>query len=320
MPCGRCSPAAVRSIRHPPGSSKPSPVTCSARPVVAAELEPIGFDEVSDLIPDPVFRRQLVGAAVALGLTIHPSDPAVATRTRELAAALGVDEPLLGAFERSLEGHRYWMMADFARHSWVGDEVQARGEGPTASAPSPSRSLAMKGHGADDEETVARFAELASYPEDSWGRAVSDFYARHHWPLPGQQGSVPMLTTPSRLGPRRVRLRGDADRRAPGERVHGRPDARGHRALDPVLRVEHLRERDDQGAAVTGRGRHDRLRSRRTRTRSPTRCGGGARAASTSSTSTTGRTPVARSSRSAMSSTSVPSASPARTPPPPRRP
>ena len=52
-------------------------------------------------IPDPVFRRQLVGAAVALGLTIHPPDPAVATRTRELAAALGVDEPLLGAFERA---------------------------------------------------------------------------------------------------------------------------------------------------------------------------------------------------------------------------
>ena len=48
----------------------------------------------------------------------------MATRTRELAAALGVDEPLLGAFERSLQGHRYWMMADYARHSWATDEVK----------------------------------------------------------------------------------------------------------------------------------------------------------------------------------------------------
>jgi hypothetical protein len=162
--------------------------------VVAAELEPIGFDEVSRSIPDPVFRRQLVGAAVALGLTIHPSDPAVATRTRELAAALGVDEPMLGAFERSLEGHRFWMMADFARHSWFGDEVrqEVKANGIRAFADQLAR---MKGHGADDEEMVAQFAELASFPEESWGRAVSDFYARHHWPLPGQHGSVPMLTT-----------------------------------------------------------------------------------------------------------------------------
>ena len=163
-------------------------------PVIAADLEPIGFDEVSSSIPDSVFRRQLVGAAVALGLTIHPSDPAVASRTRELAAVLGVEEPLLGAFERSLEGHRYWMLADFARHSWVGDEVkqEVRDQGIRAFA---EQVLRMKGHGAEDEEMVARFAQLATYPEGSWGRAVADFYARHHWPLPGQKGSVPLLTT-----------------------------------------------------------------------------------------------------------------------------
>ncbi len=164
------------------------------RAVVASELAPIDFDEVSRSIPDPVFRRQLVGAAVALGLTVHPSDPAIAVRTRALAAALGVDEPLLGAFEQSLEGHRRWMMADFARNSWFGTEVrkEVKADGVLAFAEQLPR---MKGHGPEDEEAIARFAELASYPEDSWGRAVSDFYARHHWPLPGQHGSVPMITT-----------------------------------------------------------------------------------------------------------------------------
>jgi hypothetical protein len=193
---------ALRTVLAGTGALDPAPASVIeavagdvfGHPVIAAELEPIDFDEVSQLVPDPVFRRQLVGAAVALGLTIHPSDPAVAVRTRELAAALGVDEPLLGAYERSLEGHRYWMLADFARHSWFGTEVRGEinDDGMRAFA---DQIIRMKGHGAEDEETVARFAELASYPEASWGRAVSDFYARHHWPLPGQHGSVPMLTT-----------------------------------------------------------------------------------------------------------------------------
>jgi hypothetical protein len=193
---------ALRTVLAGDGALDPAPASVIdavtgdvfGQAVVATQLAPIGFDEVSRSIPDPVFRRQLVGAAVALGLTIHPPDPAVATRTRELAAALGVDEPLLGAFERSLEGHRLWMMADFARNSWFGEEVkqEVRADGIRAFADQLAR---MKGHGKDDEETVARFAELASYPEQSWGRAVSDFYARHQWPLPGQHGSVPMLTT-----------------------------------------------------------------------------------------------------------------------------
>jgi hypothetical protein len=162
--------------------------------VVAGALEPIGFEEVARSIPDPAFRRQLVGAAVALALTVHPSDPEIATRTRELAAALDVDQPLLGALERSLEGHRFWMLADYARHSWMGTEVrqEVRDRGVLAFAEQFPR---MKGHGPEDAETIARFAELASYPEGSWGRAVSDFYARHRWPLPGQHGSVPMVTT-----------------------------------------------------------------------------------------------------------------------------
>src|SRR3954462_4695197 len=107
---------ALRTVLAGTGPLEPTPAgvidagsgDVFGRAVVAAELQPIGFDEVSDAIPDPVFRRQLVGAAVALGLPVHPAQPAIATRTGELAAALGVEEPLLGAFQRSLEGHRRW--------------------------------------------------------------------------------------------------------------------------------------------------------------------------------------------------------------------
>jgi hypothetical protein len=163
-------------------------------PIVAARLEPIDFDAVAREIADPAFRRQLVGAAIALGMTIHPSDPEVATRTRALAEALGVDEPMLRAFRRSVEGHRFWMLADYARHSWATEEIkeEVRTGGARAFVAQLPR---MKGHGPDDEAMVQRFAALADLPEGTWGRTVSEFYARHHWPLPGQSGSVPFLTT-----------------------------------------------------------------------------------------------------------------------------
>jgi hypothetical protein len=86
------------------------------------------------------------------------------------------------------------MLADFARHSWATDEVKrevhVRGGGAFV-----VQFVRLKGHGAEDAETVARFAALADLPAGSWGRTVSEFYARHRWPLPGQRGAVPMLTT-----------------------------------------------------------------------------------------------------------------------------
>ncbi len=75
---------------------------------------------------------------------------------------------MLDAFERSLEGHRFWMLADYARHSWATDEVkrEVKSGGVRGFVEQLTR---MKGHGPDDEETVARFAELARFPEGSWG-------------------------------------------------------------------------------------------------------------------------------------------------------
>jgi hypothetical protein len=162
--------------------------------VVAARLEPISYETVAQQITDPEFRRQLIGAAIALGMTIHPSDPAIGVRARELATALDVDEPLLDAFQRTVEDHRLWMLADFARHSWATDEVkrEVKASGIRSFVEQMAR---MKGHGPDDEAMAAPFAALADLPEGSWGRAVSDFYTRHHWPLPGRSGSVPLLTT-----------------------------------------------------------------------------------------------------------------------------
>ena len=163
-------------------------------PIDADALEPIDTDDLAAAITDPALRHQLVGAAIALGMTVHPPDPDIAKRIRVLAEALDVDEPMLAAFTHSAEGHRAWMVADILRQSWVHNEVkqEVRERGVRAFVEQLPR---IKGHGREDTETIERFARLDDLPEGTWGRAVADFYARHRWPLPGQRGSVPLLTT-----------------------------------------------------------------------------------------------------------------------------
>ncbi len=101
---------------------------------------------------------------------------------------------MLKAFEHSAEGHRYWMMADLVRHSWASDELKrdVKQSGLLSVVEQIPR---VNGHGPEDAAMIEQFAALAGYPEGSWGRAVADFYAHYHWPLPGQVGSVPYLTT-----------------------------------------------------------------------------------------------------------------------------
>ena len=228
--------------------------------VVAEKLEPISYEEVARDITDPGFRRQLIGAAIALGMTVHPSDPKIATRTRELAAALDVDEPMLNAFERSLQGHRFWMMADLARHSWASDEIK-RDIKESGVLNVVEQIPRVSGHGPEDAAMIEKFAALTGYPEGSWGKAVADFYAHYHWPLPGtgRLGAVP--DHPSRLGARCRRVRGEPDRRAAGQRVHGGADAGRHGTLGALLGVEHLRDVHAEDPGVAWRGGDDGIGS-----------------------------------------------------------
>ncbi len=164
-----------------------------AAPVDPGALEPIGPDELATAVTDPGLRHQMVVGMLALSLMAHPPDPAGPDRIGGYARALDVDEGMLAATRRYVEGHRRWMLFDFARHSTfptlLHREVDERGIVPLV------RQIgALKGV-TEDDGLVARFTTLERYPAGSWGRALWDFYQLEHWPLPGAKGAVPQATS-----------------------------------------------------------------------------------------------------------------------------
>jgi len=156
-------------------------------------LEPISPDELAAAVGDPALRHRMVAGMLALSLMAHPPDPAGPERIAGYARALGVDEAMLDAARRYVEGHRRWMLFDFARHGafrpLLARQVDERGIGPLL-----RQVGALKGV-TEDRELVARFRTLEGYPQGSWGRALWDFYQLEGWPLPGAKGAVPQVTS-----------------------------------------------------------------------------------------------------------------------------
>ena len=173
-------------------------VTAFTTNLFHAPLDPSGEraidpEELAAAVTDPALRHQLVVAMVGLSLMAHPPDLKGPARINRYAKALGVDEPMVAAARRYVEGNRKWMLFDFARHSafrpLLQREVDDRGIVPLL-----RQVGALKGV-TEDKDLVARFRTLEDYPAGSWGRALWDFYEAEAWPLPGEKGSVPQATS-----------------------------------------------------------------------------------------------------------------------------
>jgi hypothetical protein len=197
-------PTCVRGVRA--GAVGDEPLTEVQADVVAAisrellhvaldpaDLAPIEPDELAAAVADPAIRHQLVVAMLALSLMAHPPDPGAPDRIARYAAALGVDEAMLAATRRYVEGHRRWMLFDFARHdvlrTLLARQVHERGVLPLL-----EQVGALKGV-SEDRALAQRFRELEHLPAGSWGRVLWEFYRAEGWPLPGERGAVPQATS-----------------------------------------------------------------------------------------------------------------------------
>jgi hypothetical protein len=158
-----------------------------------ATLEPISPAELASAVTDPAVRHQMVVGMLGLSLMAHPPDPTGPDRIEAYAKALGVDEGLLAATRRYVEGHRRWMLFDFARHSVLRTlaERQVRDRGPI---PLLEQVGALKGV-SEDATLAERFRGLEAYPPGSWGRVLWEFYDAMGWALPGEKGAVPQVTS-----------------------------------------------------------------------------------------------------------------------------
>jgi len=164
-----------------------------AHPVDPAALELIDPAALAAAVSDPALRHQLVAAMLSLSLMAHPPDPDGPDRIATYARALDVDEGMLAATRRYVEGHRRWMLFDFARHSAF-PILLKREAGERGVLPLVRQIGALKGV-SEDAGLVDRFRTLERYPAGSWGRALWDFYELEQWPLPGAKGAVPQATS-----------------------------------------------------------------------------------------------------------------------------
>ena len=162
-------------------------------PVDPAAVAPISPAELAGRVADPALRHQLVAGMLGLALVAHPPDPDGPDRIAGYADALGVDEPMLAATRDHVAGHRRWMLFDFARHSMF-RELMSRERSERGLVPLVRQAGALKGL-SEDRDLADRFRRLAHHPDESWGRALWDFYEAQGWPLPGERGAAPQATS-----------------------------------------------------------------------------------------------------------------------------
>mgnify|MGYP003120911017 CR=1 FL=1 len=162
-------------------------------PVDPFGLEAVTPAQVADEVTDPVLRHQVVVGMLGLSLMAHPPDPDGPARIGSYARALGVDEHMLAATRHYVEGHRRRVLFDVARHGMfrplLRREVDERGLVPLV------RQVGALEGWTEDAALADRFRALEDHPAGSWGRVLWEFYDAHAWPLPGEKGAVPQVTS-----------------------------------------------------------------------------------------------------------------------------
>ncbi|WP_433733001.1 hypothetical protein ACQP0C_12020 [Nocardia sp. CA-129566] len=135
-----------------------------------------------------IFRERVVQTMLLSALVVRPLPPLVATKLREFADALEVDDDMIAVAHKYAEGAIELAAVDFDRNGYLG------GLDPSRITALHTESLDSSwGQVSDDPALAARWATLRELPVGTLGRGVSDFYADRGFVTPGLPGSAPPL-------------------------------------------------------------------------------------------------------------------------------
>jgi hypothetical protein len=135
-----------------------------------------------------IFRERIVQTMLLSALVVRPLPPAVATKLREFADALEVDDDMIAVAQKYAEGAIELAAVDFDRNGYLG------GLDPSRLTALHTESLDSSwGQVSDDPALAARWATLRELPVGTLGRGVADFYADRGFVTPGLPGSAPPL-------------------------------------------------------------------------------------------------------------------------------
>jgi len=156
-----------------------------------AAIAPLTAEEAAATITDHDLRRRAVELMVVLELTRHPLPQEVEESVAAFARALDVDEPMVRAAREYAEQHVAHLYADLQRFTWYTEEVEHSMLHGGFQRILRSK-LAYQGVAAD-RKIAHKWEALADCVPGTWGRELADFYARHHFPFPGQKHGITEL-------------------------------------------------------------------------------------------------------------------------------
>ncbi|QIS14475.1 hypothetical protein [Nocardia arthritidis] len=135
-----------------------------------------------------IFRERVVQVMLLAALVVRPLPAAVATRIREFADALGVDDDMIAVAQEYAAGAVDLAAVDFSRNGYLAglgaERLHALHTGTLDTS---------WGQVGDDPELAARWATLWELPVGTLGRGVADFYRDRGFVTPGLPGSAPPL-------------------------------------------------------------------------------------------------------------------------------
>lgn len=151
-------------------------------------LVPIGPAELAREVPEAEWRERILRGMTILALLDGPATPECVAILEEAADALEVDVAPVRTFREVAEERIHAVQIDIARRGFIRDAAKAyvKDEGPHGVL-----DVARAVLGQENAALAARYHQLDSFPEGTFGRAYADFIARNRFSYPGELGGPP---------------------------------------------------------------------------------------------------------------------------------
>ncbi|MDG2305635.1 MAG: hypothetical protein P8R42_13520 [Candidatus Binatia bacterium] len=149
---------------------------------------PISAVELAAAVPETEWRERILRGMTMVGLVDgEPTERRLAILT-ETANELGLDPAPVKAFREVLNEKFRAVQIDVARRSFIPKAVNGyvKSEGMSGILDIVKGAL---GH--EDAALAARYHQLDTYPEGTFGRAYATFIARNQFSYPGELGGPP---------------------------------------------------------------------------------------------------------------------------------
>ena len=187
--------ATVRGALHP---TQKSMIDLAQRLVLGTQvdidgLEPITPEALAASVSTPEGRERIVRGMVLVCMARGDVTKEDAAAIARYARALGVSEHAVVNVQQLAEGRLALLRYDVNRRAFTGQALAQAHE--TEGLLALLRAAAARAGFHEDEATAAKYDALASYPEHTLGRALSAYYERNHFPVPGRLNAIPAFAT-----------------------------------------------------------------------------------------------------------------------------